>query len=156
MRVQISHLGLVVSTVVWFFPVIGAVELPVVVTWCTPVLQGLKPEGAAASRGEFLQRPSPAQREASTTHQPIYRVVFQGVRWLKLSRLAGVIAPWLRRELDSKELQGMTAAVQRFYVGQGFPEASVHIVEPALHENVVTLRIVEGRYAPVRSPFVDP
>ncbi|MCH7600756.1 MAG: ShlB/FhaC/HecB family hemolysin secretion/activation protein, partial [Myxococcales bacterium] len=64
--------------------------------------------------------------------------------------LAEVTRPFVGREIDSEELLQAREAVTQLYLSRGYLTSGAIILDQAVSDAVVVLRVVEGRLADVR------
>lgn len=98
------------------------------------------------------QTPLPASR----TTVRVNRVVFEGAQAMSPVALESVVTPWLNRDVTLADLHQMTVALEQLYAQHGFLAVRVLIPQQTMHQSTLTVRVIEGRYAPPQVKAADP
>ena len=60
------------------------------------------------------------------------------------TELAQIVAPYVHRELATEDLEELRLKLTRAYIDRGYINSGAIISDQAVHEGVMTLRIIEG------------
>ncbi|MFL1553509.1 ShlB/FhaC/HecB family hemolysin secretion/activation protein [Pseudomonas sp. D47] len=78
----------------------------------------------------------------------VKKIVFESVQGVPISEVEAAATPWLNRDVTLADLRRMTVAIEQLYGQRGFLAVRALIPQQSMQDGVLSVRVVEGRYAP--------
>jgi hemolysin activation/secretion protein len=91
----------------------------------------------------------PALQAPDTLRFHVDRIRLTGVTALPEADLIALLQPYVGRDLTLHDLEEAAAAITRLYRERGFPVARAYVPAQEIHDGVVELVVLEGRYGKV-------